>query len=335
VINQFINRLCFRIFGLNIIKLCFLLHLIVFFSSCEEPINYLIDPKDLQTEYVIIIVVDGVRYSESWGDPFKTNIPSFTNTISQEGVVFTNFYNLGITKTYSGHAALLTGYYEDLNNVGENSPTYPNIFQLFNAKYSSDSLETLIISSKDKLASLSNCRKEAWKDKYLPDTNCGNDGLGVGSGYRDDSITFSQTINILQEFHPKLLMISFKEPDTRAHLDDWTGYLSSIKTSDRYIAELWEFINNDKFYAGKTSFFILNDHGRHLDNVKDGYISHGDDCLGCQHIFLFASGPDFIKNLEFDKDYHMTQLFSTICILLEMEPPFPFYEPIKELFKDE
>ena len=53
--------------------------------------------------------------------------------------------------------------------------------------------------------------------------------------------------------------------------------------------------SNSPHYKDKTALFITNDHGRHLNDVQDGFISHGDDCSGCRKISLLAIGPDFKK----------------------------------------
>ena len=52
--------------------------------------------KEYITENVIIIVVDGVRYSVSWGDSTHQYIPYFSNNIADFGVVNTEFYNNGM-----------------------------------------------------------------------------------------------------------------------------------------------------------------------------------------------------------------------------------------------
>src|SRR4051812_45305515 len=59
-----------------------------------------------KTKYVIVIVVDGPRYSETWGDSLHKFIPYMANEIGKSGVIFSNFYNDGYTYTSSGHAAI-------------------------------------------------------------------------------------------------------------------------------------------------------------------------------------------------------------------------------------
>ncbi|MFZ4059412.1 MAG: hypothetical protein ACOYKE_14815, partial [Ferruginibacter sp.] len=79
----------------------FLIFLIILtaFSCKKESI-----PDKYKTENVIIIVIDGARYSETWGDTLHQYIPFFSNEISKKGIVNTNFYNNGPTYTLAGHS---------------------------------------------------------------------------------------------------------------------------------------------------------------------------------------------------------------------------------------
>ena len=54
--------------------------------------------KDYITKNVIIVVIDGPRYSETWGDSSFSNIPNMKK-ISESGVLYTNFYNNEATYT--------------------------------------------------------------------------------------------------------------------------------------------------------------------------------------------------------------------------------------------
>ena len=84
---------------------------------------------------VVLIVMDGARYSETWGDSTHQFIPYLSDAIASKGAVFTNFQNQGITSTIPGHTALITGHYDTLANNGSDFPTHPSIFQYFEQKY--------------------------------------------------------------------------------------------------------------------------------------------------------------------------------------------------------
>ena len=126
-------------------------------------------------------------------------------------MVNTGFYNNGPTSSTSGFTAITTGFYQEINNSGQESPAYPSIFQYLIKKDSISKESAWIINSKDKLAVLGNCQKSEWKNQYLPLQDCGIDGLG--SGKRHDTLTLARFFNIMSEYHPKLTLLGFREPD--------------------------------------------------------------------------------------------------------------------------
>ena len=307
----------------------FLFICISVFSGCKQEIEF--SEKQYSTENVIIVLIDGPRYSETWGDPAKSNIPRLHVEMAERGVLFTNFYNEGYTRTISGHAALLTGMYETLNNEGSELPSLPNLFQRYRKKFASDSMAAMLITSKDKLEILKNCRSTNWKNEYLPYANCGENGLGTGA--RKDIETLNIALELLKKHHPKLVLISFKEPDYSGHQNDWTNYLNGIKNSDEYAYKIWNYINSDTVYKDKTSFFIVNDHGRHLDEVEDGFKSHGDNCQGCKHILLYGFGPDFKENLLVTSNYDLVDLHETITDIFHLNSSNLKNNSLQEIFK--
>ena len=286
--------------------------------------------KEYKTENVIIIVVDGVRYSETWGDSTHQYIPHFSTKIADFGVVNTGFYNNGATVSTAGFTAITTGVYQEINNSGQESPRYPSIFQYLIKNDSISNESAWIINSKDKLAVLGNCKNANWKDKYLPSFDCGISG--IGSGYRHDTLTLASFFNVMSEYHPKLTLLGFREPDFSAHRYSWEDYLQEIKNTDEYIYSVWNYIQNDSFYAGTTTLFITNDHGRHLDNIGNGFQSHGDDCEGCRHINFFAYGPDFKKGV-IDIRREQIDIPATIAEIFQLNPEYIEGKIMYELFE--
>lgn len=281
------------------------------FFGCRRDKAY----PNYNTENVIIIVVDGARYSETWGEPSHSFIPN-QSALRHEGVLFTNFYNDGETLTIAGHTALTTGSYQWINNDGQQLPNHQSIFQEYRKQHSIDQTKTWVISSKDKLQVLSNTESNSWSNKYMPSTNCGVNGAGVGSGYREDSITMMRFFEIFDEHHPNLVLLNFRDPDFTAHQGDWNGYLEGISKTDEYIQQIWDYIQNDPLYSDNTTLFITNDHGRHLNGVSSGFAHHGDNCDGCKHISLLVIGPDFPKNVVNSDHYNQTDVSATVAELL-------------------
>lgn len=286
---------------------------------------------DYKTQKVIVIVMDGPRYSETWGDTSHKYIPKMAKEMAKTGVIFTNFNNDGFTYTTSGHTAICTGNKQELENAkGSQLPDYPSFLQYYLKSKNLPSSKGYIITTKDKLEILSNCNNSEFYNKNRPNTNCGNSGLG--SGYTNDHTTFERTIEVLKNEKPNVMLVNFKEPDASGHANNWEGYINGIKDVDSLIWEVWKFIQTDEYYKGTTTLFVTNDHGRHLDGHKDGFVSHGDDCEGCRHINLFAMGPDFKAN-SFENGYFtQVDVTATIAELLGFKMPFCQGKVIKPLF---
>lgn len=307
----------------------FLIIVLIFIAySCEKYTN----DTEYITRNVIVIVIDGPRYSETWGDSSFANIPKM-KLISEFGVLYTDFYNNGPTYTLAGHTALTTGNYQEINNFGFELPEFPSMFQYWNRKNKGDCTISRIFSSKDKLAVLSDCIESTWNGFYRPLYDCGINGVGIGSGHRHDSVTLKKAMNVLAEENPKLVLLSFREPDYSAHQNNWQDYIDGIKNTDSYVYKIWEFIEHNDFYKGKTSMFVTNDHGRHLDNINGGYISHGDTCNGCKHISLLALGPDFKKGEKVKKNRELIDIPVTIAEMLRFQMPSGKGTILNELFK--
>ena len=283
-----------------------------------------------KTRNLVIVIMDGARWSETFGEPAMQYIPSI-GSLLPSGTYATSFYNNGVTRTTNGHTAITTGVYQEIDNGGQELPDHPGIFQLWIKQMKKDNSKAWIIATKDKLEVLKSCKDPLWQNLYVPRTDCGINGLGTG--YRDDSTTYRKAIEILSEYHPPLTLINFKNPDAAGHSAIWSAYLNGIRSVDQYTGALWSFIQSDPHYNGTTTMIVTNDHGRHLDNVLDGFVSHGDDCEGCKHVMLFVIGPDTPKGKVISDTYGMTDLHASIISLMGIDNPVSSGRIIPGLFE--
>lgn len=283
-----------------------------------------------KTQNVIVVVVDGARYTETWGEPNHQFIPHRSAMLS-EGVFCNQFYNNGTTSTVPGHAAMCTGLYENLNNGGAEYPTRPSIFQYWLKTFNRPKSEAWVITTKDKLEVLSDCKDINWKGTFCPTTDCGVNGLG--SGYREDSTTFKNLTTIVSTNHVRLAIVNFKQPDAAGHANDSMAYLQGIIDTDNYIYKLWLQIQSDNFYKDRTTLIVTNDHGRHTAGYLDGFVSHGDGCNGCRHVEFFAMGPDFKQGYVSTTPYEQTDIASTIAELMGFSMPTSDGKVMRDIFK--
>ena len=285
-----------------------------------------------KAENIVLLVIDGPRFTETWGDPEHKNIPHIFGDLAKIGVVYPNFFNNGPTLTNPGHAALTTGFYQMIDNAGRELPLHPTLLQLWLKHSGKPASSAWLITSKDKLEVLANTSEPEWKDQFRCCTDCGVKGLGTG--YRDDATTWEAIKTILPRDHPHLVVINLLAPDAAGHAHDWDKYLAGIKNCDAYAWELWQLLEKDPVYAGKTDLFISNDHGRHADGHFDGFVSHGDDCPSCRHILCVAVGPDFKKNAVLETKREQIDIAVTMAAILGFEIPGSKGQVMTELFEE-
>jgi hypothetical protein len=85
---------------------------------------------------VIIVVIDGARYTETFGDPLHRYIPNIWHRLRPKGTIHTNFYNRGETITLGSHVSMLTGNRSWLRWPAEgeiNRPPTPTLFEHYRA----------------------------------------------------------------------------------------------------------------------------------------------------------------------------------------------------------
>ncbi|HNX58804.1 MAG TPA: alkaline phosphatase family protein [Spirochaetota bacterium] len=240
----------------------------------------------------------------------------YTPNISQRIVPVSckagNIFNKGATRTVPGHTALSTGFYEDLANDGSEVPSNPSFMHLF-VQLHPDSDKVWLVTSKNKLSVLASVRSGPFTPvKY----SCGYQGTT-----RDDALTFAEAKRIMDAYAPDVMFISFMEPDVSGHSGIWSDYLAAITRTDALIGKLFDYINADPDYAGRTDLIIANDHGRHSDGVNGGFSGHGCTCEGCEHIMCVAYGPDFKKGYASDNEYQQVDIPATSAYLLGLSIP--------------
>ncbi len=294
--------------------------------SCEKELDLdnKITPSNFKTKNVIVLIIDGPRFTETWGDPNNVLIPNLHNRLAAKGVINQEFYNLGNTHTIPGHTAIVTGIYEDLDNNGRQYPSYPSFLQHWLKITRNNPNKAWIVTSKEKLEVLSNCSSIDWRNSYLP---------SIDAKDRFDKSTFVAAKQILENFHPNLMVINLKGPDWWGHHRNWELYKQGISQTDSMLNALYDIIETDTIYKGKTTLIMTNDHGRHLDGLRDGFVNHGDKCLGCTHINFFGYGPDFKMGKLINTQREQIDIVPTITHLLGFQMNQCNGHIMTELFK--
>ncbi len=260
---------------------------------------------------VFIVVIDGVRYSESFGAGSKY-IPHLYHDLAPLGTVYTNFRiaDEGMTSTNPGQASILTGTWQLIANDGTEHPNKPTVFEYYRKKLSAKESDCLIVAGKKKLDALAYSTSPEYGKGYKALTKC------FDLNTNDD--VYDSLIIAVDTYHPKLALVNFPMTDKEAHADNWDKYINSIRNADSLIYLLYNKLQADPFYKNNFTMFITNDHGRHTDNFSN----HGCDCDGCEHIMLMTIGERFKANEIIDSLHYQIDICKTVGDIMSFETPF-------------
>ena len=271
---------------------------------------------------VVIFVIDGPRWSETFGDSLHAHIPGMWNTLRPQGTLCTNFRNADWTLTIPGHATMLTGVWQHLNNQGLERPGQPTLFEYYRKERNAPETDALIVSMKEKLESCAFGLDPAYGAAYraTPDFSPENDVQ-----------TFKHLITHLDTDSPHMVMASFSQVDLAGHDSTWAGYLRHIEIVDSLAVLTWKHLQASAAYAGKTYMFITSDHGRH-DDKHGGFQNHGCKCDGCRHIPFLALGPTVRKGYECTTEHTQQDVCKMVASLLGIDAPQAQGESFAEIF---
>src|SRR5258707_6359775 len=251
-------------------------------------ILFSLSPRHSHAQNVFIIVIDGVRYSESLGGEGKY-MPHLWNDLRPIGTIYTRFRNEGKTLTNPGHSAILTGKWQNIKNDGSDEFSDPTVFELFRKQTGLPEQSCFVIAGKEKLHILTHGTDPSYGKKYAAMFKANSSGKNID--------TWNNLKSVMSEFHPRAVIVNFAETDIIGHKGNWEGYLGAIREVDSLLSALWNAIQSDSVYKNTTTLFVTNDHGRH-DDQHGGFKDHGDSCEGCRHIMLVALGPMFKEGAE-------------------------------------
>jgi hypothetical protein len=141
----------------------------------------------------------------------------------------------------------------------------------------------------------------------------------------------------LENKHPKVLYVAYNETDDWAHEGKYRSYLDAAHNVDKYVGELWAFVQQNKDYKDKTLLLVTTDHGRG-DIVKSTWTDHGNKAASDSHEIWFGIiGPNIKAKGEVKEamSIRQQQFAQTIAKLLgyTYTADHPIAGPIIEITK--
>jgi hypothetical protein len=280
-----------------------------------------------RTENVVIAVMDGTSWQRTFGDPEHRFIPHLWKDLRPQGTLYTHFYNNGVTITKAGHSTMVTGTWQKMRNRGARN-TVPTIFDYLADEQKVAPEKVWVLFGKGRYAFDPTTSFPAYTNRFEPKLD-----IDIGeSTLQQDSDVLAKLLDALKRDRPRLVFANFGATDHLAHSGHWDWHTKAIEHQDLLFTQLWEAIEADPNYKGRTTLILTNDHGYHLDGVREGFAEHGDLCEGCRHIMLLVIGPDTKKGAVIDKPAYQTDLAPTVGELLGFQTPLARGEALKDSF---
>ncbi len=137
---------------------------------------------------------------------------------------------------------------------------------------------------------------------------------------------------LMQQLAPRLLWITLHDIDI-AHSGAYSLYLEGIRRSDRLCAGLWQFIQSDPEYKGRTTMFILPDFGRDsdFDSGGNGFQHHRTGDALSRTTWMMVLGPGVRENAVVNRPVDSLDLIPTLGSLMGFSPTYAKGAPLLEV----
>ena len=145
-----------------------------------------------------------------------------------------------------------------------------------------------------------------------------------------DELTFFITREIMREFAPRLILVNFWDMDV-AHWGSYSLYLNAITKTDRLTGMLWDEVQANASYHGKTTMLVLPELGRDGDqNTANGFLNHRSGDPSCRNMWLLAMGAAVPRG-ETDRTVYHVDVAATAAELLGVKAGGLAGKPMGEL----
>jgi hypothetical protein len=131
-----------------------------------------------------------------------------------------------------------------------------------------------------------------------------------------DELTFFMTREIMRKFAPQVLVVVFSDVEA-AHFGSYSLHTSGIKTADRLTYQLWQEIQANADYRGKTTMVILPEFGRDPDGSStNGFFNHRANGDSTRDTWMMTLGAAVDRPQMIERPIHHIDLCPTLAKLL-------------------
>ena len=235
--------------------------------------------------------------------------------------------------SYPGYSEILTGQAHDdvIKSNGHPQNPYPSFLDLLNKKFAAGPNAVAEFSSWDAFMRIATNKPgsfvvNAAYETYPTDNKeiselfrLQSQVLAPWPSVRHDYFTFKIALAHMKQHHTRAIHIGFDETDDYAHDKNYERVLDALHMTDKWIEELWRFVESDARYRGKTSIVITTDHGR--GNSTKDWSDHGEDVPNAQFIWMAFISPEVAVRGEWKDSeiIYQDQIAATLCRFLNID----------------
>lgn len=137
---------------------------------------------------------------------------------------------------------------------------------------------------------------------------------------------------LMQRLAPSFIWLTLHDIDV-AHTGTFSLYVDAIRRTDVLCSQLWNTINTEPEYSGKTAMFILPDFGRDSDAEPggNGFQHHRTGDLHSRTTWMLATGPGIRENVVVNRPVDSLDLVPTLGSILGFNPALAKGSPLVEI----
>jgi hypothetical protein len=109
--------------------------------------------------------------------------------------------------------------------------------------------------------------------------------------------TFRLAQAYLEQARPRVLFLSFNDTDSWAHEGRYDRLLDAYAATDRWLEQLWTWLQSQPDYAGRTHILITTDHGRG-GHEAGGWRDHGEKVPAAERVWMAFVSPKMTQRAE-------------------------------------
>ena len=285
-------------------------------------------------EHTFVFVIDGVRAAEGFDDPLRQYIAPL-HELLPHGSLLTFMENQTLTTTMPAHFVLMSG---NASDYGLTMPYWgrmyfhphtPTLFEMYRQRTGAPAESCWVLSNTPQIYDANASLMPGYGLEYGAKRR-----IQFDDEWPDDWV-WMELDTIMADHEIDLMLVNFHEVDRVAHWGDWGWHTEALQKTSREIADFWFALQQDPTYADNTVLIVTTDHGRHLDEQDDGWMSHGCSCQGCRKTFFLALGPGIKHGYVSDEIYSQKDVAPTIAHLMGLPFPYARGRVLNDILQDE